>query len=54
MKCKICGVSVQQEVLHRTNPKGQIPARWTCMPCIEKHEPELAKNIKQDFLTKNK
>jgi hypothetical protein len=37
-----------QVMLHRTAPKGQIPADWMCMPCIQKHEPELAKNIKKD------
>lgn len=54
MKCVICGVSVQKTILHRTNPKGQINAGWTCIKCIERDEPELAKNIKQELLTKNK
>lgn len=49
MKCMECGISVQLTILHRTNPKGQINAGWTCMPCIEKTELELAKNIKQDL-----
>jgi hypothetical protein len=35
-------------MLHRTNPKGQDKAGWMCMPCIEKEEPELSKNIKSD------
>lgn len=52
MKCIICGISVRKTILHRTNPKGQMPAGWTCLPCIEKKEPELAKNIKQELLTK--
>lgn len=47
MKCIKCGCSCTERMLHRTTPKGQDPD-WMCMPCIEKHEPELAKNIKQD------
>ena len=35
-------------MLHRTAPMGVTPANWMCMPCIEKYEPELAKNIKTD------
>ena len=33
--------------LQRVNEKG-VNGIWWCEPCIEKHEPELAKNIKQD------
>lgn len=35
--------------LSRTGPFGEDP-EWMCMPCIEKHEPELAKNIKEERL----
>ena len=40
-------------MLHRTNPVGQADAGWMCMPCIEKNESELARNIKseKDFNT---
>jgi hypothetical protein len=48
MKCIKCGSSIMQVMLHRTAQKGQIPADWMCMQCIQKHEPELAKNIKKD------
>lgn len=48
MKCIICGISVIDKMLHRTNPKGQSDAGWMCMPCIENTQPELAKNIKED------
>lgn len=37
-------------MLHRTAPKGQSPANWTCLSCIEKTEPELADNIKDDWI----
>ena len=47
-KCIKCGCSAFDRMLHRTNPKGQKDAGWMCMPCIEKHEPELAKNLKED------
>lgn len=33
--------------LSRTGPFGEDP-EWMCMLCIEKHEPELANNIKED------
>lgn len=48
VKCIVCGVSSYDEMLHRTNPKGQTDAGWMCMSCIEKEEPELFKNIKSD------
>jgi len=48
MKCIKCGCSCAERMLHRTKPKGQMNAGWMCLPCIEKDEPELAKNIKQD------
>ncbi len=37
-------------MLHRTSPKGIAEKNWMCLPCIEKQEPELAKNIKEDFI----
>ena len=46
MKCKICGVSMFDKMLHRTNLKGQPDAGWMCEGCMEKKEPELFKNIK--------
>lgn len=49
MKCKKCGASVSDIMLHRTEPKGQINAGWMCMPCIKKHEPELATNIQDEY-----
>lgn len=48
MKCIKCGCHCTEKMLHRTAPLGETPANWMCMPCIEKHEPELAKNIKTD------
>lgn len=33
--------------LKRVNEKG-VNGVWWCMPCIEKHEPELFRNIKED------
>lgn len=33
--------------LQRVNEKG-VDGIWWCEPCIEKHEPELARNIKED------
>lgn len=48
MKCSKCGVSIQNRILHRTNPKGQLDAGWMCEPCISKTEPELMKNIDED------
>lgn len=47
-KCKICGVSMFDKMLHRTNPKGQPDAGWMCEQCMEKKEPELANNMKAD------
>ena len=47
MKCENCGTSVFQRRLERVNPKGK-KGIWWCMPCIEKKEPELAKNIIAD------
>jgi len=40
-------MSVMARPLHRVNEPGIIGENW-CMPCIEKHEPELAANIKED------
>lgn len=47
MKCKKCGISVMKAPLQRVNEKG-VDGIWWCEPCIEKHEPELARNIKED------
>lgn len=47
MKCNKCEISVMEAPLQRVNEKG-IDGIWWCEPCIKKHEPELAKNIKQD------
>lgn len=49
MKCIKCGAGVDSVMLHRTAPKGISPADWMCMPCIKKNEPELAKNIVEDY-----
>lgn len=51
MKCISCNCTAFKRMLHRTNPIGQPDGGWMCMPCIELHEPELAKNIKteEDF-----
>lgn len=49
MKCKKCGAGVDDIMLHRTAPKGVSPADWMCMPCIKSDEPELAKNIMDDY-----
>lgn len=46
-KCIKCGCSMNERMLHRTSPIGKS-ANWMCMPCIEKYEPELAKDLKQD------
>lgn len=46
-KCTYCNCSVFDRPLHRINEKG-VNALWACMPCIEKEEPELANNIKED------
>lgn len=48
MKCIKCNCSCSEKMLHRTAPLGQSPADWMCLSCIEKHEPELSKNIKSD------
>lgn len=48
MKCIKCKCSCTERMLHRTAPKGEILGDWMCMPCIEKYESELAKNIKSD------
>ena len=48
MKCIKCGVSCFDKMLRRTNAIGAGDAGWMCMPCIEKHEPELARNLKGD------
>lgn len=47
MKCIKCGAT--DVMLHRTAPKGQVPANWTCLPCIKKSEPELGNNIQEDI-----
>lgn len=47
MNCIKCKCSVFDKALHRTNPIGQ-EGGYMCMACIEKYEPELAKNIKSD------
>jgi len=48
MKCHECGCS--DGMLHRTGEIGSVHANWTCLPCIELTEPELADNIKDDYL----
>lgn len=35
-------------MLHRINPTGQSDAGWMCIFCMQKVEPELAKNIIND------
>ena len=47
-KCIQCGCT--DRMLHRTKPKGQSDGGWTCLPCIQKTEPELAENVKQDYV----
>jgi hypothetical protein len=47
MNCAKCGASVFDRMLDRVNPIGEDGIFW-CMPCIKAHEPELAKNIKED------
>jgi protein-arginine kinase activator protein McsA len=47
MKCQKCGISVMKAPLQRVNEKG-VGGIWWCEPCIEAHEPELARNIKED------
>lgn len=49
MKCIKCNCSVMDRPLSRTGAFGENP-EWMCMPCINKHEPELANNIKEDML----
>ena len=46
MKCIKCNCS--DKMLYRTEPLGSNNPNWMCMPCIEKHESELANNIKRD------
>lgn len=55
MNCKKCGVSVFDKPLSRTNKKGEDDAGWMCESCINKYEPELYKNLKEDgdFLITN-
>lgn len=48
MKCIKCGTT--NGILHRTAPKGESPANWMCISCIENTEPELSRNIKEDML----
>lgn len=50
MKCINCGASCEQRMLHRTKPKGQPDMGLMCFPCIKNLHPELAANIKQDFV----
>ncbi|HCY83097.1 MAG TPA: hypothetical protein DHV22_16590 [Xanthomarina gelatinilytica] len=47
MKCKKCGISVMKAPLQRVNEKG-VDGIWWCEPCIEVHDRELARNIKED------
>ena len=35
-------------VLHRTTAPGSSDSEFMCEHCLEKYEPELFKNIKQD------
>lgn len=46
MKCIKCNCSCTKKMLHRTAPLGESDGKWMCISCIEKHESELAKNIK--------
>jgi hypothetical protein len=48
MRCIYCLKSIADVPLQRTQPKEQPNAGWACMPCIEKQEPELANNIKEE------
>lgn len=48
MKCKNCECTINDKMLHRTNPLGNSDAGWMCIDCIEKLHPELAKNIKDE------
>jgi len=47
IKCKNCGTSVFDAPLLRVNPIGQ-DGIWWCAKCLEKHEPELYKNLKEE------
>ena len=47
--CVRCGVSVENVALFRTSPKGEMDPDMMCISCIEKTEPELAKNTREDF-----
>jgi len=46
-KCMNCGASVFDVPLMRVNEKGVDGVFW-CEPCVEKNEPELYKNEKED------
>lgn len=48
MNCANCGISANKTMLHRINEKGINSINW-CIRCINKYEPELANNIKEDF-----
>lgn len=48
MNCIICKISMNEIMLHRINPTGQSDAGWMCIFCMQKVEPELAKNIIND------
>lgn len=45
--CNNCDISVFKVPLERVNPKGENGIFW-CLKCIQKNEPELYKNIKED------
>lgn len=47
MKCGKCGVSVMERPLERINEKGIDGIFW-CWPCIDLHEPELGRNLRED------
>jgi len=49
MKCVKCNKSVNEIMLHRTGEIGTLKPEWMCMPCIEKNEPELAKNLQEEY-----
>jgi len=36
MKCEVCGAdpSKQRVIIHRVNPKGELPARFRCLSCM--------------------
>lgn len=48
MNCTICDVSFFDKPLHRTRPTGQPDAGWMCEECLNKNEPELHNNLKED------